>query len=169
MASWRWQRSNQLTVCPALLLRCSAATSKALSVAPPLPSGCWRSATVATSMSWGREPRCCRNSSSSTHTFNHHSNVFKCCDFNQEHLAWGILKMIYWKQSLGGGIGGLCLPTVSHSSNGLDTIYFICFKLFTLEWSSLYYSYLNSLTSDNKAGTSDNHFFWALRSTVTLE
>lgn len=72
--------------------------------------------------------------------------------------------MIYWKQSLGGGIGGLCPPTVSHSSNGI-----IWFKFFTLEWSSLYYSYLNSLTSDNKAGTSDNHFFWALRSTVTLE
>ncbi|MEQ2213045.1 hypothetical protein XENOCAPTIV_008870, partial [Xenoophorus captivus] len=53
-----------LTVCPARLLRCSAATSRAFSVAPPLPSGSWRSLTVRSNAPPGRAPRCCRNSSS---------------------------------------------------------------------------------------------------------
>lgn len=47
----RKQEAGKLTVCPALLLRCSAATSRAFSVAPPLPSGSWRSCTVNTNAS----------------------------------------------------------------------------------------------------------------------
>lgn len=57
-------------MCPALLLRCSAATSRALRVAPPLPRGSCRSCTVNSNASLRGESRCCLSSSSETETHN---------------------------------------------------------------------------------------------------